>query len=126
MAEPDVAPLVPWERVKKTDDGAWSHLIGILTYSRMDCRFYSSGFTEAIDNNFIDEIALAQMMVLNGLKAANEGILTGISGGYTFAVAMEVANKAQKDLLYVCWLTLQKDTYLVFYLKIYHLTWTEN
>ena len=52
---------------------------------------------EAIDNNFIDEIV--PVAGADGIKwsqrlAAHEGILTGISGGSTFAVAMEVANNS--------------------------------
>ena len=43
---------------------------------------------------------------------AHEGILTGISGGSTFAVAMEVANKAPKGSTILCMLADTAERYL--------------
>ena len=62
---------------------------------------------ESINEDFIDEIV--PVAGANGIQwsqklAAHEGILTGISGGSTFAVAMEVANKAPKGSKILCML----------------------
>jgi cysteine synthase A len=70
---------------------------------------------EAIDKEFIDEII--PVAGSNGIKwsqklAAEEGILTGISGGSTFAVAMEVASKAPKGSTILCMLADTAERYL--------------
>ena len=119
MAEPDVAPLVAKGTTQeRTDDGApavshpdWNpHPIQGWTTD-----FIPLVLQEAIDNKFIDEII--PVAGVDGIKwsqrlAAHEGILTGISGGSTFAVAMEVANKAPKGSTILCMLADTAERYL--------------
>ena len=70
---------------------------------------------EAVENGFYDElipvagpdgIAWAQKL------ARSEGILTGVSGGSTFAVAMEVANRAQPGTVILCMLPDTGERYM--------------
>jgi cysteine synthase A len=119
MAEPDVAPLLAKGTLQeRTDDGApanshpdWNpHPIQGWTTD-----FIPLVLQESIDNNFIDEII--PVAGINGIKwsqklAAHEGILTGISGGSTFAVAMDVANKAPQGSTILCMLADTAERYL--------------
>ena len=119
MAEPDVAPLlIKGKSQPRTDDGApasshpdWNpHPIQGWTTD-----FIPLVLQEAIDNKFIDEII--PVAGVDGIKwsqklAAKEGILTGISGGSTFAVAMEIANKAPKGSTILCMLADTAERYL--------------
>jgi cysteine synthase A len=119
MAEPDVAPLlIKGKSQPRTDDGApasshpdWNpHPIQGWTTD-----FIPLVLQEAIDNKFIDEII--PVAGIDGIKwsqklAAKEGILTGISGGSTFAVAMEIANKAPKGSTILCMLADTAERYL--------------
>ena len=119
MAEPDVAPLLVNGNVQeRTDDGApaqshpdWQpHPIQGWTTD-----FIPLVLQESINKEFIDEIV--PVAGANGIQwsqklAAHEGILTGISGGSTFAVAMEVANKAPKGSKILCMLADTAERYL--------------
>ena len=119
MAEPDVAPLLIKGKTQlRTDDGApanshpdWNpHPIQGWTTD-----FIPLVLQEAIDKKFIDEII--PVAGVDGIKwsqklAAKEGILTGISGGSTFSVAMEVANKAPKGSTILCMLADTAERYL--------------
>ncbi len=119
IAEPDVAPLLVKGKVqKRTDDGApaeshpdWQpHPIQGWTTD-----FIPLVLQESIDKKFIDEII--SVSGSEGIKwsqklAAHEGILTGISGGSTFAVAIEVANKAPKGSKILCMLADTAERYL--------------
>ena len=119
MAEPDVAPLlIKGKSQLRTDDGApanshpdWNpHPIQGWTTD-----FIPLVLQEAIDKKFIDEII--PVAGVDGIKwsqklAAKEGILTGISGGSTFSVAMEVANKAPKGSSILCMLADTAERYL--------------
>ena len=119
MAEPDVAPLlIKGKSQPRTDDGApasshpdWNpHPIQGWTTD-----FIPLVLQEAIDKKFIDEII--PVAGVDGIKwsqklAAKEGILTGISGGSTFSVAMEVANKAPKGSTILCMLADTAERYL--------------
>ena len=119
IAEPDVAPLLVKGKVqKRTDDGApaeshpdWQpHPIQGWTTD-----FIPLVLQESIDKKFIDEIVpVAGIDGINWSQklAANEGILTGISGGSTFAVAMELANKAPKGSTILCMLADTAERYL--------------
>ena len=44
--------------------------------------------------------------------AAKEGILTGVSGGATFAVAMQIAEKAESGSVILCMLPDTGERYL--------------
>jgi len=70
---------------------------------------------EAIDKNFFDElipvpgpegIAWAKKL------AEKEGIMTGISGGSTFAIAMQIAQQAEKGSVILCMLPDTSERYL--------------
>ena len=119
MAEPDVAPLLRnGIEQKRTDDGApasshpdWQpHPIQGWTTD-----FIPLVLQESIDSNFIDEIlpvAGADGITWSQKLAAHEGILTGISGGSTFSVAMDVANKAKPGSKILCMLADTAERYL--------------
>ena len=119
IAEPDVAPLLTnSEKQQRTSDGApaqshpdWNpHPIQGWTTD-----FIPLVLQESIDMKFIDEV-----IPVNGNDgiswsqklAANEGILTGISGGSTFAVAIEVANRAPAGSKILCMLADTAERYL--------------
>ena len=70
---------------------------------------------EAIDGNYYDELipvpGPAGIEWSNSL-ARKEGILTGISGGASFAVAMQVAEKAEPGSVILCMLPDTGERYL--------------
>ena len=119
IAEPDVAPLLNnSEKQQRTSDGApaqshpdWNpHPIQGWTTD-----FIPLVLQESIDMKCIDEVIPVNGN--DGIKwsqklAANEGILTGISGGSTFAVAIEVANKAPAGSKILCMLADTAERYL--------------
>jgi cysteine synthase A len=70
---------------------------------------------EAIDGHYYDE--LVPVAGVDGMEwsrklAQNEGIFTGISGGSTFAVAMQVAEKAEPGSTVLCMLPDTGERYL--------------
>ncbi len=70
---------------------------------------------EAIDGGYYDE--LIPVSGADGIRwardlAAKEGILTGVSGGATFAVAMEIARKARDGSVILCMLPDTGERYL--------------
>jgi cysteine synthase A len=70
---------------------------------------------EAVDNQFYDE--LIPVSSQEGMKwsqqlARKEGIITGISGGSTFAVAMRVAEQATPGSVLLCMLADTGERYL--------------
>jgi cysteine synthase A len=70
---------------------------------------------EAIDNKYYDELIPVPGPV--GIEwsrklAANEGIFTGISGGSTFAIAMQIAEKAAPGTVILCMLPDTGERYL--------------
>ena len=70
---------------------------------------------EAIDNNFYDSLlpVSGQLGIEWSKKLAKgEGIFTGISGGSTFAIAMEIANKAKPGSVILCMLPDTGERYL--------------
>ena len=119
IAEPDVAPLLNnSEKQQRTSDGApaqshpdWNpHPIQGWTTD-----FIPLVLQESIDMKFIDEVIPVNGN--DGIRwsqklAAKEGILTGISGGSTFAVAIEVANKAPAGSKILCMLADTAERYL--------------
>lgn len=119
IAEPDVAPLLNnSEKQQRTLDGApaqshpdWNpHPIQGWTTD-----FIPLVLQESIDMKFIDEVIPVNGN--DGIRwsqklAANEGILTGISGGSTFAVAIELANKVPAGSKILCMLADTAERYL--------------
>jgi cysteine synthase A len=70
---------------------------------------------ETIDNNFYDD--LIPVSGENGIEwskklAQSEGIFTGISGGSSFAVAMQVAKTAKPGATILCMLPDTGERYL--------------
>ncbi len=60
---------------------------------------------ESIDNKLFDElvpVAGAAGIEWSRKLAAQEGIFTGISGGSSFAVAIQIAQQAELDLVILC------------------------
>jgi len=70
---------------------------------------------EAIDERYFDElIPVAGPVAIEWSRklARNEGIFTGISGGATFAVAMQIAEKADPGSVILCMLPDTGERYL--------------
>lgn len=70
---------------------------------------------EAIDKSFYDElipVAGADGIAWSRKLAQKEGIMTGVSGGATFAVAMGIAEKAEPGSVILCMLPDTSERYL--------------
>jgi cysteine synthase A len=70
---------------------------------------------EAIDEHYYDE--LIPVPGPEGMRwarelAAKEGILTGVSGGSTFAIAMQIAERAEPGSVILCMLPDTGERYL--------------
>lgn len=77
--------------------------------------FIPAVLQEAIDNHYYDEllpVAGADGMKWARALAAKEGILTGVSGGSTFAVARQVAERAEPGAVILCMLPDTGERYL--------------
>ena len=119
MAEPDIAPLLTnGIKQDRSDDGSpakphpdWQpHPIQGWTTD-----FIPLVLQESIDKGYIDQIL--PVAGADGIKwsqklAEKEGILTGISGGSTFAVAMDVARNAEPGSKILCMLADTAERYL--------------
>lgn len=70
---------------------------------------------EAIDQHYFDElipVSGAEGIEWSKKLAQQEGIITGISGGATFAAALKVAKKAEPDSVILCMLPDTGERYL--------------
>jgi len=70
---------------------------------------------EAIDNKYFDElipVAGPQGIEWSNKLAQKEGILTGVSGGSTFAIAMQIAEKAEAGSVILAMLPDTSERYL--------------
>ena len=70
---------------------------------------------ESIDNKFYDDlvpVAGADGIAWSQKLAQKEGILTGVSGGSTFAIAMGIAEKAEPGTVILCMLPDTGERYL--------------
>ena len=119
MAEPDTAPLIANGKAQeRNNDGTFAsshpdwnpHPIQGWTTD-----FIPLVLQESIDESFIDEVV--PVSGTDGIYwsqklAADEGILTGISGGATFAVAMDVAKRAKPGSIILCMLADTAERYL--------------
>ena len=119
LTEPDVAPLLEsGTKQVRNDDGsaakshpAWNpHPIQGWTTD-----FIPLVLQESIDNKYYDE--LIPVSGDDGLYwshelAKKEGIITGVSGGSTFAITVEVAKKAKKDSNILCMLPDTAERYM--------------
>ncbi len=119
LTEPDVAPLIASEHEQnRNSDGsaaeshpAWNpHPIQGWTTD-----FIPLVLQESIDKEYYDE--LIPVSGEDGLfwsheLAKKEGIITGVSGGSTFAIAVEVAKKATKGSNILCMLPDTAERYM--------------
>ena len=119
LTEPDVAPLIASEHEQsRNSDGsaaeshpAWNpHPIQGWTTD-----FIPLVLQESIDKEYYDE--LIPVSGEDGLfwsheLAKKEGIITGVSGGSTFAIAVEVAKKAPKGSNILCMLPDTAERYM--------------
>ena len=119
LSEPENAALISSGiEQKRTLDGepegshpAWEpHLIQGWTPD-----FIPNVLQETIDKKFYDEIMPVSSN--DGIKwaqelAKREGIITGISGGSTFAIAMDIAKKAPNRSVILCMLPDTAERYL--------------
>ena len=119
LTEPDVAPLIGSDKKQsRNDDGsaskshpAWNpHPIQGWTTD-----FIPLVLQESIDKKYYDE--LIPVSGDDGLfwsheLAKKEGIITGVSGGSTFAIAVEVAKKASKGSNILCMLPDTAERYM--------------
>ena len=70
---------------------------------------------EAVDKKYYDELIPVpgpEGMAWAKKLAAQEGIMTGVSGGSTFAIAMQIAEKAEKGSVILCMLPDTGERYL--------------
>ena len=119
MAEPDTAPLIANGKAQeRNNDGTFAsshpdwnpHPIQGWTTD-----FIPLVLQESIDESFIDEVvpvSCTDGIYWSQKLAADEGILTGISGGATFAVAMDVAKRAKPGSIILCMLADTAERYL--------------
>ncbi len=119
LSEPDLAPMLgSGEGQTRNDDHtpAASH----PAWQPHPIQGWSPDFIphvlqEAIDHHLYDElypVSGAQGMEWAQKLAKEEGIITGISGGSTFAIAMEVAAKAEAGSTILCMLPDTGERYL--------------
>ncbi len=119
LSEPDNAALLgSGVSQKRSPDGspaqshpAWQpHLIQGWTPD-----FIPLVLQEAIDNGNFDElipVSSVQGIEWANLLAQKEGIMTGISGGAAFAVAINVAKKAPEGSVILCMLADSNERYM--------------
>ena len=119
ITEPDVAPLIAsGVEQKRSNDNSpstshpeWNpHPIQGWTTD-----FIPYVLQESIDNKYFDEnipVTGADGILWSKKLASKEGIITGISGGSTFAVAMNVARNANKGSNILCMLADTAERYM--------------
>ena len=119
LTEPESAALLASQIVQErhsdntpaSSHSSWSpHLIQGWTPD-----FIPHVLQEAVDNKYYDEplpVSGEQGIVWAKRLARAEGIITGISGGSTFAIAMEIAKKAVPESNILCMLPDTGERYL--------------
>ena len=119
LSEPDVAQMVAsGEAQARQADGSptGSH----PSWQPHTIQGWSPDFIPLVLQETIDEKYYDELLPVTGAEgvsgaqhlAAKEGILTGISGGSTFAVALRVAEKAEKGSVILCMLPDTGERYL--------------
>ena len=119
LTEPDVAQLIKSnEPQMRNDDGSPSS--SHLEWNPHPIQGWTTDFIplvlqETIDNNYYDE--LIPVSGNDGIYwakelARKEGIITGVSGGATFAIATKVAEKAKKGSKILCMLPDTAERYM--------------
>ena len=119
LTEPDVAPLVGSNKKQnRNDDGSASE--SHPSWNPHPIQGWTTDFIplvlqESIDKKYYDE--LIPVSGDDGLfwsheLAKKEGIITGVSGGSTFAIAAEVAKKAKEGSNILCMLPDTTERYM--------------
>ena len=119
LTEPDVAPLIASDREQnRNDDGSASE--SHPSWNPHPIQGWTTDFIplvlqESIDKKYYDE--LIPVSGDDGLfwsheLAKKEGIITGVSGGSTFAIAVAVAKKAKKGSIILCMLPDTAERYM--------------
>lgn len=119
ITEPDAAQLIGSNtKQERNDDGSasnphpeWNpHPIQGWTTD-----FIPLVLQESIDNKYFDElipVSGEQGIYWANELAKKEGIITGVSGGSTFAIAAEIAKKAKKGSNILCMLPDTAERYM--------------
>lgn len=120
LSEPDVAALIgsgvgqdrnPEDNTPKASHPAWTpHPIQGWTPD-----FISHVLQESIDKNYFDQLIPVKGsdgVVWAKKLAAEEGIITGISGGSTFKVSLDIAEKAAPGTNILCMLPDTAERYM--------------
>ena len=119
LTEPDVAPLIASDKEQnRNDDGSASE--SHPSWNPHPIQGWTTDFIplvlqESIDKKYYDE--LIPVSGDDGLfwsheLAKKEGIITGVSGGSTFAIAVAVAKKAKKGSNILCMLPDTAERYM--------------
>lgn len=119
ITEPENAPLIASQEMQKRNtDG--SPLSSHQAWNPHPIQGWTPDFIplvlqESIDNNYFDEnipISGDEGIFWSHELASKEGIITGISGGSTFAVAMKIAEEASEGANILCMLADTAERYL--------------
>lgn len=119
LAEPDVAPLVAnGKKQAREEDGSVS--VSHPDWNPHPIQGWTTDFIplvlqESVDRHFIDDVVSVsgpEAIHWSRQLARKEGVLTGISGGGTFAAAMKVATTAKKGSVILCMLPDTAERYL--------------
>ena len=119
LSEPANAQLIgSGEQQRRGDDGAPA--VSHSAFEPHPIQGWTPDFIplvlqEAIDKGYYDELIPVPGPVgieWSNKLAAQEGILTGVSGGATFAIAMQIAEKAEPGSVILCMLPDTGERYL--------------
>ena len=119
LSEPANAQIVgSGEPQARTEDGAPAE--GHFAFEPHPIQGWTPDFIplvlqEAIDDGYYDElipVAGPVGMEWAAKLAREEGIFTGVSGGSTFAIAMQIAERAEPDSVILCMLPDTGERYL--------------
>ncbi len=119
LSEPSNAQLIGSGRAQERDDDG-APAVSHPSFEPHPIQGWTPDFIplvlqEAIDNKYYDEVV--PVSGADGIKwakalAMKEGIFTGVSGGSTFAVAMQIAGRAQTGSVILCMLPDTGERYL--------------
>ena len=119
LTEPDVAQLIGSKQEQiRNDDGSASQ--SHPEWNPHPIQGWTTDFIPLVLQESIDKKYFHELIPVSGNDgifwanelAKKEGIITGVSGGSTFAVAIEVAKKAKKGSKILCMLPDTAERYL--------------
>ena len=119
ITEPDVAPLLA-SKVEQERDENGSPMASHPKWNPHPIQGWTTDFIplvlqESVDNEYIDEnipVSGDDGIYWSKELASKEGIITGVSGGSTFAVAMNVAKTAPKGSTILCMIPDTAERYM--------------